>query len=129
MTQAAETPVGETIYERVGGYEGFQKIADTLLRLHHQNPLLERRYGHAQKSDEDLARLVTELLCSATGGPQKYTGMSMIEAHTGMNVHSDEFVEVLDDILKALELNGVSKEDQDTILALNYGLKNDIVGR
>jgi len=28
--------------------------------------------------------------------------MSMLEAHRGMNVHPDEFVEVLDDILKAL---------------------------
>lgn len=129
MTQTAETSPRETIYERLGGYAGIQKIAETLLQLHHANPLLERRYGHAKKADEELVRLVTELLCSATGGSEKYTGMSMIEAHTGMNVHPDEFVEVLDDILKALELNGVSKDDQDAILALNYGLKSEIVGR
>lgn len=85
------------------------------------------RYGHAQKSDEELARLVTELLCSVTGGSETYTGMTMLEAHRGMNVHPDEFVEVLDDILKALEMNGVSKADQDTILGLNYGLKPDVV--
>lgn len=45
-----------------------------------------------------------------------------------MNVHADEFVAVLDDILIALEQNGVTKEDRDTILGLNYGLKPDIIG-
>ncbi len=118
---------GSTIYERVGGYDGFHRVAEDILKLHHNNPILEVRYGHAKKSDEELAKLVTELLCSVTGGSETYTGMTMLEAHKGMNVHPDEFVEVLDDILKALEMNGVSKADQDTILGLNYGLKADIV--
>lgn len=118
---------GSTVYERCGGYEGFHKIALTILELHHNNPILEVRYGQAKKSDEELARLVTELLCSVTGGSETYTGMNMREAHRGMNVHEDEFVNVLDDILKALEINGVSKADQDTILGLNYGLKSEIV--
>lgn len=118
---------GTTIYERVGGYAGFHKIAEDILKLHHQNPILEVRYGHAKKSDAELADLVTELLCSVTGGSETYTGMTMLEAHRGMNVHPDEFLEVLDDILKALEMNGVSQADRDTILGLNYGLKPDIV--
>ncbi len=118
---------GSTIYERVGGYDGFHRIAEDILVLHHQNATLEPRYGQAKKSDEELARLVTELLCSVTGGSETYTGMSMLEVHKGMNCHEDEFVAVLDDILIALEKNGVSSEDRDTILGLNYGLKADIV--
>lgn len=119
----------ETIYDRVGGYAGFQRIATDILALHHANPILERRYGHSPKSDEELIKLVTELLCSVTGGSETYTGMNMTQAHTGMNVNAEEFIEVLDDILKALEMNGVSKADQDTILGLNYGLKDEVVGR
>lgn len=117
---------GTTIYERVGGYEGFHRVADDILKLHHQNALLEPRYGQAKKSDEELARLVTELLCSVTGGSETYTGMSMLEVHKGMNVHEDEFMAVLDDILIALEKNGVGQEDRDAILGLNYGLRTDI---
>jgi hemoglobin len=119
---------GTTIYDRVGGYDGFHQIATDILALHHANPILERRYGHSPKTDAELIPLVTELLCSVTGGSETYTGMSMLQAHTGMNVNAEEFVEVLDDILKALQKNGVSKADQDTILGLNYGLKNDVVG-
>ena len=118
----------ETIYQRVGGREGIAKIAKDILRLHHANPILNRRYGQAKKSDEELERLLTDLLCSVTGGSETYTGMSMVETHTGMNVHPDEFVEALDDILKALEMNGVSREDRDTILGISYGLKPEVVG-
>jgi hemoglobin len=117
-----------TIYARVGGREGIAKIAKTILRLHHANPVLNRRYGHAKKTDAELETLLTELLCSVTGGSETYTGMSMVETHKGMNVHPDEFVEALDDILKALDLNGVSREDQDTILGISYSLKSEIVG-
>ncbi len=118
---------GSTIYDRVGGYDGFHRVAEDILKLHHQNPLLEPRYGQAKKSDEELARLVTELLCSVTGGSESYTGMNMLEAHKGMNVHEDEFLAVLDDILIALEKNGVNQQDRDAILGLNYGLKPEII--
>lgn len=64
-----------------------------------------------------------------TGGSETYTGMNMTQAHTGMNVNAEEFLEVLDDILLALQKNDVSKADQDKILGLNYGLKNEVVGR
>lgn len=117
----------ETIYDRVGGYEGFKKIATDILALHHANPILERRYGHSPKSDEELIKLVTELLCSVSGGPEKYTGMNMHEAHKGMNINHEEFVEVLSDIKIALEKNNVSEADQDRLMALNFGLKDEVL--
>ena len=118
----------ETIYDRVGGYEGFKKIATDILALHHANPILERRYGHSPKSDEELIKLVTDLLCSVSGGPEKYTGMSMLDAHTGMNINHEEFVEVLGDIKLAMEKNNVPDADQDHLIALNFSLKDDVIG-
>lgn len=118
----------DTIYARVGGYEGFRKIASDILALHHENPILERRYGHSPKSDEELIELVTQLLCSVTGGPEEYTGMNMYDAHKGMNINHEEFVEVLSDIRKALEMNNVSEADQDRLLAMNFGLKDEVLG-
>lgn len=117
----------ETIYDRVGGYEGFKKIATDILALHHANPILERRYGHSAKSDEELIKLVTELLCSVSGGPEEYTGMNMHDAHTGMNINHEEFLEVLSDIKLALEKNNVSEADQDRLMALNFGLKDEVL--
>ena len=119
---------GDTIYDRVGGYEGFKRIATDILALHHANPILERRYGHSKKSDEELIVLVTELLCSVSGGSEKYTGENMNDAHAGMNISHEEFLEVLSDIKLALEKNNVNEADQDRLMALNFGLKNDVLG-
>ena len=47
------------------------------------------------------------------GGNETYTGMNMHDAHTGMNINHEEFLEVLTDISKALQKNGVSQADHD----------------
>ncbi|WP_409436260.1 group I truncated hemoglobin [Mycobacterium sp. SMC-14] len=118
----------DTLYDRLGGRDGIAALSRDILRLHHANPVLNRRYSHAKRSDAELERLLTELLCSAAGGREVYTGMSMAEAHRGMNIHPDEFMEALDDILTALEENGVSRRDRDTLLGIGYALKPDIIG-
>lgn len=126
-TTIENTPDGETIYDRVGGYQGFEQIATDILALHHANPVLERRYGSSPKGDEELIKLVTELLCSVSGGPEEYTGMNMHDAHTGMNINHEEFLEVLDDIGLALEKNNVSQADKDRLMAMNYALKPEVL--
>ena len=60
-------------------------------------------------------------------GSEKYSGMNMYEAHTGMNINHEEFLEVLDDISKALHKNGVSQADHDAIMNLNFGLKGEVL--
>ena len=118
----------ETIYDRFGGYEGVTRIATDILTLHHANPILERRYGSSPKGDAELITLVTELLCSVTGGPETYTGMNMHTAHKGMNINHEEFLEVLTDISKALHKNGVSQADHDAVMNMNFGLKDEVIG-
>ena len=116
-----------TIYDRVGGYDGLKRITTDILALHHANPVLERRYGSSPKNDEQLITLVTELLCSVTGGTETYTGMNMHDAHTGMNINHEEFIEVLTDISRALKKNGVSQADHDAIMNMNFGLKDEVL--
>ena len=117
----------ETIYDRVGGYDGLKRIATDILALHHANPVLERRYGVSPKNDEELIKLVTELLASVTGGTETYTGMNMHDAHTGMNINHEEFLEVLTDISKALKKNDVSQADHDAIMNMNFGLMGEVL--
>jgi hemoglobin len=62
-----------------------------------------------------------------SGGPEPYTGKNMYDAHTGMNINHEEFLEVLSDIKLALEKNHVSEADQDRLMALNFGLKNEVL--
>jgi len=116
-----------SLYERLGGEEKIRLIVTDLLSLHKKNPVIATRYLNAKKSDAEIIDLVVDLLGSATGGPQQYTGMDMRTAHTGMNCSEAEFVAVLDDLLAALSKHDVGELEKAEVLALNYGLKDEIV--
>jgi hemoglobin len=48
------------------------------------NPLVDE--AHHRVSAAGFKYLATELLCSATGGPQKYTGRSMKDSHAHLKI-------------------------------------------
>ena len=116
-----------SLYDRLGGEEKIRPIVTDLLALHKQNPTISTRYLNAEKGDAEIIDLVVDLLCSATGGPHEYKGLDMRSAHQGMNCSAAEFVAVLDDLLAALSKHGVGELEKAEVLALNYGLKDEIV--
>ncbi|MEY4526739.1 MAG: hypothetical protein RL768_458 [Nitrospirota bacterium] len=60
-------------------------------------------------------------------GPSIYQGKSMLAAHKGMNIDHAEFMVVLDDTLAALDKNGVGRREQEEVLFVMYGMRQDIV--
>lgn len=118
-----------TLYERLGGEEKIRAVVTDIVALHHANPTISPRYDNAKKTDAELIDLVVDLIGSGTGGPQEYKGLSMPEAHKGMNVNEAEFVAVLDDILEAMTKHGVGELEKAEMLAIAYGMKSDIVHR
>ena len=117
--------VEQSLYERLGGETKIRKIAETLFDKHSSNNTISARYIESDRNK--LVKLVFEFLCSATGGPQAYTGRDMLTTHRGMNISEEEFMAVLDDILEALQANGVGQREQEELLLANYNLRRDIV--
>ena len=93
------------------------------IRIEHQDWPLPKE----SLLDAELVELVVNLICAGTGGSQQYTGMSMLEAHKGMNVSEAEFVAVLDDILAALDKHNVGEREKAELLAIAYSMKPEIV--
>ena len=114
-----------TLYERLGGEENIRKIATTLFDTHASNETINARYVNSDR--DKVIQLVFEFLCSATGGSQEYTGRDMLTTHKGMNISEEEFMAVLDDLLTALQSNGVGQREQEELLLANYNLRGDIV--
>ncbi len=78
----------------------------------------------------DLARLTKMLIdqvCEATGGPCRYNGRSMKEAHAGMKVTKGEFSALVEDLVATLNQFKVPSAEQDELLAILGPLKSDIV--
>jgi hemoglobin len=118
-----------SLYERLGGEEKIRAVVTDIIALHHGNPVISPRYDNAKKSDAELIDLVVDFIGSGTGGPQEYKGLSMPEAHKGMNVNEAEFVAVLDDILEAMTQHGIGEPEKAEMLAIAYSMKGDIVHR
>ncbi len=62
----------------------------------------------------DIPHLKMELvdqICQASGGPCKYTGKSMKEAHKGMGISTANFNALVEDLVWALDQNKVGEKE------------------
>ena len=116
-----------SLYERLGSEAGIRTFVTDILKLHHQNPVIMWRYSKASKTDAQLIDLVVDLISMGTGGPQTYKGMDMRTAHKGMWCSEEEFLAVLDDIRKAMEMNHVDPQANAELMAISYGMKAEVV--
>jgi hemoglobin len=129
QTQTPATGKGATLWERLGGEPNVRKIVDDLTGLAANDPKVDFFRGGKYK-DVDVAHLkkaIIDLISSATGGPFKYTGKSMKEAHKGMGITDAQFDAFAQDVRKALETNGVKPPDVIAVMTLLGGMRNDVV--
>lgn len=114
-----------SLYERLGGYDGIAAITEDIWANHTSNDAVKQRYVNSDP--ENVKRLVREMFCAGTGGPETYSGRDMLSAHRGMNISDHEFVSVIDDVLGALTKNGVGQTEKDEVLCILYSMKGEIV--
>jgi hemoglobin len=74
-----------------------------------------------------LTKMLIDQVCEATGGPCRYNGRGMKEAHAGMKVTTGEFNALVEDLVATLNHFKVPKAEQDELLALLGPLKGEIV--
>ncbi|WP_299792096.1 group 1 truncated hemoglobin [uncultured Shewanella sp.] len=115
-----------SLYERLGGEGKIALIAADIFDTHAANPTIASRYKDSDR--ERVIKVVTEFLCSGTGGPQDYTGKNMLDAHRAMNINEREYMAVLDDIIVALDKNDVGEREKQEMLMIAYSLKDEILG-
>lgn len=115
-----------SLYERLGGPDKIRTICTDIYDAHASNPKIMTRFADANR--EETIQKVWEFFCSGIGGPESYSGRDMKTAHAGMNIAAGEFVEVCDDVLQALDKNGVGQKEKDEVLCILYSMKGDIVG-
>src|SRR6266576_1616602 len=79
-----------TLYERLGGVYPIASVVDDFIdrimvdpRLN-ANPRVDE--AHHRVPPPEFKYLVTEMVCWATGGPQKYTGRFMYDSHKDMKI-------------------------------------------
>jgi hemoglobin len=123
-----ETP---SLYERLGGVYSIATVVDDFIdrimldaRLN-ANPLVEE--AHHRVPPAGFKYLVTEMVCWATGGPQKYTGRSMVDSHANLKITAKEWEAFVDDFQKTLTKFAVPAQEQDELKAILNSTRADIV--
>ena len=116
-----------TLYERLGGKPAITAVVDDFIGNVAGDTRINKRFANA-----DIPRLKTRLVdqvCEATGGPCKYTGANMRDAHAGMNITDAEFNALVEDLAKSLDKLKVPAKEKNELLGALGGMKGDIVGR
>jgi hemoglobin len=128
MMKPAEMP---SLYSRLGGVYSIATVVDDFVnrimvdpRLN-ANPLVDE--AHHRVPPAGFKYLVTEMVCWATGGPQKYTGKSMLDSHAHLKITSMEWEAFLDDFQQTLDKFAVPAEEQAELKAIVHSTRSDIV--
>jgi hemoglobin len=124
--QVVAVPAGPSLYTRLGGVDAIRAVVDDFTARVAAD---ERINAFFRGVDiPNFKRLLTEQICSATGGPCRYTGRSMRETHTGMNLTDDHFAALVEDLVSALDHFQVPAREKSELLGALGGMKADIVG-
>jgi hemoglobin len=119
-----------SLFERLGGSSGIERIVDAVASHHLENPVIGPRFRPYLEQAEKLQDLKTHLarfLEMGSGGPNRYQGRDMRSTHTGMNISPEEYMAAMDDIVAALEEAGIDEQTRKDVLAIAWSLKSDII--
>lgn len=120
-----------TLYERLGGVYSIATVVDDFIdrimvdRRLNANPAVDQ--AHHKVSPPGFKYLVTEMVCWATGGPQRYTGRSMADSHRDLNITAQEWEAFVDDFQKTLDQFKVPAAEQAELRAIVQSTYGDIV--
>lgn len=137
-TQAAASvkPAGKSLYARLGGEAAIAAVVNDFVNSALSDPAVNvSRKGEAKERDTSpqaiarLKALLVEQIGEATGGPQKYTGRSMREAHKGQNITEAQFDALTTHLVLSLRKFRVSDADAAELIAIVAAMKGEIVER
>ncbi len=124
---AGQMAYKKSLYERLGGKPAIQAVVDDFIGNVAADRRINERFANA--NIPRLKNMLVDQICEATGGPCKYTGMSMKQAHAGMKITDAEFNALVEDLVKSLDKFKVPAQEKTELLTALGGMKPDIVNQ
>ncbi len=120
-----KTTKEKPLYERLGGKTAITAVVDEFVANVAADTRINKFF--ATTNIPNLKMHLVNQICEASGGPCKYTGRSMKEAHKGMGVSSADFNALVEDLTKALDKFKVGEKEKGELLGVLGPMKTDIV--
>ena len=124
-------PKGPSLYERVGGINNIAVLIDDVIERSYvnevfkANPLIEEAHKRYPKAAYKYN--ATSLACMVMGGPQKYTGRSLKDAHQHLLVTEAEWQELIKIFKESMNSFKVPQKEQNEILGIIESTKGDVL--
>jgi hemoglobin len=114
-----------SLYERLGGINAITAVVENFRDRVAGDDRINQKFAKTDLGR--LRKMLIDQVCEAAGGPCRYAGRSMKDAHTGMKVTGGEFDALVQDLVATLNQFKVGKNEQDELLGVLGPLKADIV--
>jgi hemoglobin len=117
-----------TLYARLGGYDGITTVVENLLPRLSKDPQLGRFWQH--RGEDGVRRekqLLIDFLCASAGGPLHYVGREMKLSHKGMGISEGDWRVFVGHLEATLDSFDVPASERSAVLAFIDGTKGDIV--
>jgi hemoglobin len=128
ITQGQERP---SLYDRLGGVYNIATVIDDLIDKVMTDPRLNANprvdEAHHRVSAAGFKYLVTELACSAAGGPQTYSGRPMGDSHRHLMITDGEWQAFMDDLQQTFDKFAVPQSEQEELRAIVESTREAIV--
>lgn len=121
-----------SLYERLGGINAISAVVDQFITNVVGDNVINARFAItvANPSRAQLLRLnLIDQICAGAGGPCQYKGLTMKQAHTGMNITQAEFNALVGDLVAALDKFNVPEKEKNELLGILGPMQPDIVGQ
>ncbi|MEW6061761.1 MAG: group 1 truncated hemoglobin, partial [Bacteroidota bacterium] len=131
VAQGKKTAKEKSLYDRLGGTYAIATVVDDFIErllvneVLNANPAIKEARDRVPKAG--LKYRVTSLVCQVTGGPEKYAGRSMKEAHKHLNITEREWQALAEEFKKSLDHFKVPEKEQQELFAIVNSTKSDIV--
>src|SRR5690349_14009432 len=120
----------KSLYDRLGGKKAITAVVDEFVGRVAADNRINAFFAQTASDPKRLASFKGKLvdqICEASGGPCKYTGKNMKDAHMGMGISGGDFNALVEDLVGALDKFKVPQHEKDQLLGALGPMQGDIV--
>lgn len=115
----------QNYYDQFGGKAGITALINTFVDNVANDPHINYYFAHT--NIPHLKYELVQQVCMAVGGPCKYTGQSMVEAHKHLQVTTAAFNYLAQDMIDAMDAHRIPIGAQNYLLSLLAPMEPQIV--
>jgi hemoglobin len=128
---AQQSAQQKPLYDRLGGVYAIATVVDDFIERLYVNDVLNANPKIREARDRvpkaGLKYRVTALVCQVAGGPEKYNGRSMKDAHAHLSITEKEWQAMVADFKNSLNKFKVPAKERGELIAIVESTKKDIV--